>query len=393
MENNIISISWPDHLWFGKGEGQLDTPEKIQKRMAIWKRRFGIGKIHWRQFRTDLDGVFSAAKGHKHPYREVIESVKFDDFDVAPQAAHDLGLQAHLYVALFDEGFPLLPQKERETTYHNDDHWQHVSWQSNFTEQHPEYLMVNRSGKTRQYGVLCLAYPEVRKYLRERFLKLLEGYQFDGLFVCLRSQSKPPEYADQFGFNEPVRMEFKRRYGRDICTEDFDLQAWRDLLGSYLTTFLKELSQDLTCRGLELSVGCARGDVLGHPLGNVTLNWRHWVEENLVDDLIINQNSYQCPCSWIQLWPMHRGYGYLQNYVDGFNMTDLHEDISQTYAPVVNASKTHLYIARQWDEPNPVEEGRLLALDSVKGLVFNSFRYDNAQTTSLDGKLDEIKTS
>ena len=178
------------------------------------------------------------------------------------------------------------------------------------------------------------------------------------------------------------RKEFKERYGRDICTEDFDLQAWRDLLGGYLTTFLKELSKDLKNHDYELAVGCARGDILGPPLGNTTLNWRHWIKESLIDDLIINQDSCQCPCSWIQLWPMHRGYGYLQNYVDGFNMRVLSEDIYQNYSPVVNSSKTNLYIARQWDEPNPVEEESLLSIDSVTGLVFSSFRCDNPQGNS-----------
>jgi hypothetical protein len=31
------------------------------------------------------------------------------------------------------------------------------------------------------------------------------------------------------------------------------------------------------------------------------------------------------------LWPMHRGYGYLQNYLDGRGMRSLEEDIVKTY--------------------------------------------------------------
>jgi uncharacterized lipoprotein YddW (UPF0748 family) len=173
--------------------------------------------------------------------------------------------------------------------------------------------MVDRTGEKIQHGVLCLAYPEVRKYLRKRYLSLLAGYNFDGLFVCLRSQSKPPEYADQFGFNEPVCEDFKRIFGRDILTEDFSLQNWRDLHGSYLTKLLKELKKDIETEGMKMSIGCSRGEIIGPPLGNTTLNWRTWIKEGIVDDLIINQNSPYCPCSWERLWPMHIGYGYMQN--------------------------------------------------------------------------------
>jgi hypothetical protein len=61
----------------------------------------------------------------------------------------------------------------------------------------------------------------------------------------------------------------------------------------------------------------ARGDVLGAPLGNTTLHWRDWIRSGLIDHLIVNQNSSQCPSMWHQLWPMHRGGGYVQNYLDG----------------------------------------------------------------------------
>jgi len=56
---------------------------------------------------------------------------------------------------------------------------------------------------------------------------------FDGLFVCLRSQSRPADFADQFGFNQPIRDEYLKRYGRDIWIEDFDIARGRNLKGEY----------------------------------------------------------------------------------------------------------------------------------------------------------------
>jgi len=291
--------------------------------------------------------------------------------------AYELGMKAHLYVSIFDEGWPLLPKRTRSVSYHNSMHGQHVSFQSNFSRKNPQYAVADRNLKKRQWGVLCLAYSEVRDHLIRRFEGLLSSGLFDGLFVCLRSQSRPADFADQFGFNEPVRNEYLRRYGKDIWKEDFDLQHFRNLLGDYLTLFLVELRSALGNRGVQLGVGAPRGAILGPPIGNVALQWAKWIQDGIIDYLVIDQNSSQCPSMWHELWPMHRGYGYVQNYVDGFNLLPLIEDLDVTYAPVVCELGARLYVARQWSERCEAEEAALLSHPAVEGLVFSTFRFDN----------------
>jgi hypothetical protein len=265
----------------------------------------------------------------------------------------------------------------REISHHNPWHGKDVAWQSHFSRAHPEYTEVDRSGGIRQWGVLSLAYPEVRAHFRQRFLGLLDGRDFDGLFVCLRSESKPADFADQVGFNEPVREDFGRLTGRDIAHEDFDMGAWRNLHGSYLTTFLAELKAELVPRGLRLGVGCARGDVLGPPFGNATLDWQRWLREGIVNRLVVNQDSSHCPSLWMRLWPMHAGYGYAQNYLDGRGMAPLATQLRASYGPIAERSATGLFVARQWRERSPDDEARLADMPGVAGLVFGSFRFDN----------------
>jgi len=374
---NIVSVSWGDHLTFGEDDGRLAKPSGLRRRMERWKDKLNAATVHWRPTRTHIKGYYYAARGRRHPLRDQEHNLGWNFFQVVPRLAHSEGMKAYLYVSLFDEGWPLPPKKIREKSYHNAMHFQHISWRSKFSRENPEYALTDRTGQQRQWGVLCLAYPEVRSHFCSRFMNLLQNTGFDGLFVCLRSQSRPADFADQFGFNEPVRQDYLSRYGRDICSQDFDLQTWRDLLGEYLTTFLSELRHRLNHLGVRLAVGVPRGDVLGPPLGNTTLQWRDWVKRGIIDELAINQNSSQCPSMWHQLWPMHRGYGYRQNYLDNHNMPPLLDHLSSDYGPVLENRPVNLYIARQWDERSEIEEKKLLSNPVVKGLVFSSFRFDN----------------
>ena len=229
--------------------------------------------------------------------------------------------------------------------------------------------------------VVFIISPKI--YFVKLYLDLLDGYDFDGLFVCFRSQSKPAEFADQFNFNEPVRNDFENIYGKDILKDGFDLQDWRDLVGKYITDFLRMLKKELRRKNISLSVGLPRGDVIGPPLGNTTLEWRKWVRDGLVDELVINQSSCQCPSMWHRLWPMHSGSGYKQNYLENYNMPPLREHLRETYLPVVSKSTAKLYVARQWSQSSE-EDSELLSEPSVSGLVFSSFRFDNPGPLACD---------
>ena len=374
---NIVSVYWTDHLSFGEGDGRLDTPEAVGRRMQAWREELGAGALHWRVARSRIPGRFFAARGCRHPSQTAAREQTWDDVTRVPALAHAAGLQAWLYVSLFDEGWPLAPPRVRAVSYHNAMHGRHVAWQSDLTRLHPDWVTVDRRGRRRQWGVVSLAYAEARRAFVERWASLIGPTRFDGLFVCLRSQSRPADHADQFGFNEPVRADFLRRHGVDIRRDDFDVHAWRDLLGGYLTTLLGETRAALARDRRGLALGVARGDVLGPPLGNATLAWREWLNQRLVDHLVIDQHSSQCPSMRHELWPMHRGTGYLQSYLDDGGLPPLAEHLSAVYGPEAAGSGIRLFVARQCCERTPGTEAALRAISGVAGLVFGSFRHDN----------------
>ena len=137
------------------------------------------------------------------------------------------------------------------------------------------------------------------------------------------------------------------------------------------------LRNELKKKNMTLSVGLARGDIIGPPLGNTTLQWRKWIKDGLVDKLIINQSSCQCPSIHHKLWPMHNGSGYVQNYLDSCNLPPIEKHLNETYFPIISKSSVNLYVARQWNQRSKMEEMQLLNNPSVSGLVFSSFRFDN----------------
>jgi len=376
---NIVSVSWGDHLSFGERDGTLDTPDKVARRLRVWRDELGATALHWRMLRTRIAGTFSAAPGYRHPSETAARSLDWDDFKEVPALAHRAGMSAWLYVTVFDEGWPLGPDDVRAVSYHNAMHGQHVAWQSELTRTHLEWTAIDRGGTERQWGVVSLSYPAARRAFIDRWRALLSGTGFDGLFLCLRSQSRPADTADQFGFNQPARDDFASRYGVDVAREPFDARPWRDLLGSYLSTLVRELREALRPEGILLGVGVPRGDVLGPPLGNATLQWRDWIRDGLIDRLIVNQSSSQCPSMWHQLWPMHRGTGYMQNYIDGSGMPPLGEQLAESYARAVKGSPVELYVARQWNERDETAERDLASIPGVTGLVFGSFRHDNPE--------------
>jgi len=375
---NIASVSWPDHLVFGEGDGRLDSIDALARRMERWREELGAGTLHWREVRTRRDQARTfASPGNPRTQERRIREIDWDDFDVVPRLAHEQGMRAALYVSVLDEGKPLPPKWERERSYHNAMHGQHVTWQSSFSRANSHYIVSDRSGEAHQWGVLCFGYPEVREHFRRRIQEYTEGYAWDSVFLCLRTQARPAEFADQFGFNPPVREAMQERHGVDILHQDFDLDLWRTIQGEFFTTFLRELRSDLRKREIGLSVGVPRGDIIGPPVGNWPLQWRTWAEEGLVDALVIDQNSSQCPSMWHQLWPMHRGYGYVQNPLDNLNIDSLPVMLRDTYGPVAERTGISCYVARQWESRSPEIEDALRSSPGVAGLAFSTFRHDN----------------
>lgn len=164
--------------------------------------------------------------------------------------------------------------------------------------EHPEWCPVDRWGERRAPGPIEWCYPEARKLLVDRYVRHTVQPGYDGIAFYTYVENMGMRYMDEFGFNEPIVAEFKRRHGVDIRTEPFDREAWNKLRGEYFTQFLRELHDALKPRGKKLCM-LLRPDEpnltqrwLSMPTdvlcqGGIQMDWEGWVKQGVVDELYI----------------------------------------------------------------------------------------------------------
>ena len=255
--------SWGDTLNAEKEEHRLNTADRIRDQLLQWKDTYQMAALVWRQERwlaemAKIDPRVSEFE--PSVYRPLYE---VDDAQVATEAAKAAGVKIFCYVDLYDEGQP--PHVDAYT--HG---W--FPWESKFFAKHPEYYACDRVWEKRHWGVPEYCYPEVREYkCREELATLVERYDWDGVFISTRGHRMAADHGDQYGFNEPVALAFKERYGVDILTENFDLEAWRRLRGEGITQYLRDVRELCDEHNLSFGIGIPPGDHFGPPIGNIAV--------------------------------------------------------------------------------------------------------------------------
>ncbi len=299
-------ISWGDIMWlYGPGtDPAMDTPEALEKTIKHWKKR-GFSGVH---LRTDLQQI--APFIQHHPKKDLqpsaavlLKSVddvmaSFDIHATGQEVSEAMGFEfwawhPHLYSdgAPVDAGAP--------------GHGRNWPWpyEATYLHEHPEALTVDREGN-KYWMVREYAYPGARSSKVEEFVHMAKAFGLRRFVADMRSEANqmqdPADKADRFGFNEPVVQDMKKLYGVDILTDPrFDVDApgfdlhdpmvenWRALRGSYLTQFFRELRKALreVDPNIKLAVTVS-GEHIGPPLGNWKLDWRTWVDEGLVDEIV-----------------------------------------------------------------------------------------------------------
>jgi HEAT repeat protein/uncharacterized lipoprotein YddW (UPF0748 family) len=222
----------------------------------------------------------------RYLYKEV------DPDKTAVEAAHKRGMEIWGVGAMFDWGC------QADAPCFGD--YPHFA-ESMLRIQHPEWVPVDRHGAMGQGGAIELAYPEARKALVELHARLARKAGYDGVLFITYCENYSTRFQDEFGFNELIVKEFKKRHGIDIRTQDFTRSAsrqdWYHLRGEYVTQFLQELKEELRKDGKKLGLFVNplqpnspqpwNVPELVWTAGNIYMDLEGWVRDGIVDELMV----------------------------------------------------------------------------------------------------------
>ena len=378
----ICMISFGDDIenkaWmpgFSQHQQRYHTRESFEPSFRKLKEK-GTTVIYWRLF---WDGA-PDEEVEKYSLRVQMEKDRLRrEFTDTPYAwdphelrwpiavAHKLGMKLYAWLVPYNMGAP--PGAYAELGINPSPvHYPAVTimetqfpWVYVFARKNPQYQLVDRTGRRYHYGVMEWAYPEARRYWTNIIQDVVGRYDVDGVYLDTRTECMAPDFADQFGFNDPVVEEYKRRHGADIRTQDFDLDQWRQLRGEYFTQFLREAAAVIHSKGKPLSLGTARGDYIGFPLGNMKLEWRKWISEKIVDELHLDEQGWA--------WGRH-GYGYLTDPVTGRGLRPIDEMVRSDYGPLARRSGVKLYFKPGlYPSQDEAWKQRVAALPEFDGVI------------------------
>ena len=298
-----LIVGWDDSvICCGPGTvAGMDSPLAVARMVKRWKAR-GYDGIYWRVDEAMLPERFMTrwktthSPGMNYLLARVDQELhEFPVLKTLMQAAEKEGLEIWAwYPTIYSNGAP--PTGPGFTTP-----W---LYENKFGVDHPEILTVDRAGN-KQYMVWEYAYPEARRAKVSEFVQFAKDYGFKRFVACLRTEAAQnqaaPKHADQFGFNAPVAAEMQKRHGVNILTDPrFDytdpkynvhdplVEEWRKLRGGYLTEFYRELRAGLSEVDPTIQIAVQiPGDRAGTCLGNWPLEWRTWVDEGLVNELVV----------------------------------------------------------------------------------------------------------
>jgi hypothetical protein len=304
-----IIPSWGDvTLVHGPGtDPAMDTEQAMENMFRHWKARGFTGVF----LRTDLNQI-PPGKIIRHPaatqpnpalanFWHIVDEIleRCDPHMAAHKAAQKVDFEHWMFHPyIYSEGAPAdvgVPGPGRMVPW---------SYMRKYHADHPEVITVDREGN-KLWMVAEYAYPGARAEKAAEFAYMAKTFRPTGILASMRSEVSqlipPPEHGDQFGFNQPVVDDMKRLYGVDIMTDPrFDYKSasykmddpmvenWRVLRGTYVTQLYREIRQAM--REVDPKIQFAvtlSGDYVGPVLGNWKLDWRTWVDEGIVDVIVM----------------------------------------------------------------------------------------------------------
>lgn len=278
-------ISTGDRDW--KTGLPVDSKATIENVIEALATKFDVNRILWRGGQDDMwfryCKPFEKNRSLWQGYFQQISWLRNEvgASRIAVQSAHKWGMEVWLHTGLYAHGGP--PDGRAEDL---------------IRIKYPDCIPVNKYGTRRQDNLIEFCHSAAREALVKRYTGFLVENGYDGIIFYTYAEDLCLRYMDEFGYNQPIVEEYKRRYGKDILTEEFDKEAWARVRGDYVTLFLRELKESLAVHDKKLAV-CIDPK---HPYlpqthggpnnphtttGRIYLDWERWANQGIVDELAV----------------------------------------------------------------------------------------------------------
>ena len=317
---NLLSLSLGDMYAVNRGDGRVDTQDRISNAVALWSKAYSCDAVLWRVDTVHLDYFDMAKTGYIAAHRNKMLEMrkKFDHHAAGREAAHKCGAKFLLNLSFNDGGFPAVVDGFKVPYYYQD----------KTLIEHPEYQEVDKRG-VYHYGYRDLSNPDARKEMVDRIAKYVRDLKADGVYLNSRTHTglysmhpnykNGPHHADRFGFGKNAVAEYKKRYGIDVLTDPrFDYTApefapkskemenWRKLRGEYFLQFYREVKAAIGEDKI-LLLSLPLGEYMGSSGGNIFVDHEKIIREKLGDGLVLGIASGYVPPA------KHRELGYLSS--------------------------------------------------------------------------------
>ncbi len=291
-----LNVDYFDELDYCRNAGAVTYEEKEIVKFFQQCVQYNVTGVHWRvsglgtfAYPTQVGTVYPGriAESKLTPKQKQNADVfkRIDPLKIAVREARKNNIKIYIWVTIMDEYGTV---KEQEELFTNP-----------LLLDHPEYMMLDKNGKP-QKGTLCYNIPAVRKY-RLDIIRELVNYHADGIYLCTRTHAfyHGADKDDQYGYNQIIVEEYKKRLGIDIMKQDFDKTKWQDIKAEGLDKLFEDAAKIIHDAGqkVRLSVKTVQNENYGWPFGNAKMYWKSWVKKGWIDSLVVGH--YYIPYSRI----------------------------------------------------------------------------------------------
>ena len=146
----------------------------------------------------------------------------------------------------------------------------------------------------------CEAYPEVQQLWLEWVDSMIDA-GVDGIDFRLSDHGSLTDEPFEYGFNEPILDEYRRKHGADPTDHPADLARVAEIRGGHYTSFMREASARVRRAGKKMHVHLhaeafrpdpSQGQLMGFP-ANIHFDWRTWLTEGLVDSATLRTSWWE----------------------------------------------------------------------------------------------------